>query len=194
MTKRNAEETVLRLLEAASTIIARQGVDALTLDAVAQAAGTSKGGLLHHFASKESLINRLIEYNITTFADDLERAIAPDEPVATPGRWTRAYITLSFATDARASDLGVAFALMTRGNPDQVHSITTYTTRIWDELERDGLDPVLSALIRSSADGVYYNDMVGNPPLTEPLRTELREALLRMTYSMTTIEHEGTIP
>ncbi len=194
MTKRNAEETVLRLLEAASTIIARQGVDALTLDAVAQAAGISKGGLLHHFASKEALINRLIEHNITTFADDLERAIAPDEPPGTPGRWTRAYILLSFATDARASDIGVAFALMTRGNPDQVTSVYSYATRIWEELDRDGLDPVQSALIRSAADGVYYNEMVGNPPLPDPLRTQLREALTRMTYSTTNIQHEGTIP
>jgi AcrR family transcriptional regulator len=194
MTKRNAEETSLRLLEAASTIIARQGVDALTLDAVAQAAGISKGGLLHHFSSKEALINRLIEYNVATFAEDLERTLDPDEPDGTPGRWTRAYIEVSFATDARASDIGVAFALMTRGNPDHVRCISAYSTRIWDELDRDGLDPVQGVLIRSAADGVYYNEMVGNPPLPEPLRTDLRDALIRMTYVKEPIAHEGTIP
>ena len=89
---------------------------------------------------------------------------------------------MSFATDARASDIGVAFALMTRGNPEHVHSMSAYATRIWDELERDGLDPVQGVLVRSAADGVYYNEMVGNPSIPEPLRSDLRTALIHMTY------------
>lgn len=182
----------MRLLEAASTIIAEQGVDALTLDAVAQTAGVSKGGLLHHFASKEALIIRLIEYNFATFEADLAQSLDSKEPDGTPGRWTRAYIKVSFATAARASDIGVAFALMTRQNPDQVRTIATSSSRIWEELDHDGLDPVQSILIRSAADGVYYNEMIGNPPLPEPLRTDLYNALLQMTYSMTTTL-EGTI-
>jgi AcrR family transcriptional regulator len=194
MTKRNPEETISRLLEAASTLIATQGVDALTLDAVAQAANVSKGGLLHHFASKEALITRLIEFNFATFEADLRAALEPEEAEGTPGRWTRAYIALCFATTARANDIGVAFALMTRRNPEQVNEIGTYTSRIWEELEHDGLDPVQSILIRSAADGVYYNDMVGNPPLAEALRTRLRDELVRMTYTTAMMSTEGTIP
>jgi AcrR family transcriptional regulator len=194
MTKRNPEETNLRLLEAASTIIAERGVDALTLDAVAQAAGVSKGGLLHHFASKEALIARLIEYNFATFETDLAQSLDPGEPVGTPGRWTRAYVKVSFATAARASDIGVAFALMTRHRPDQVRTIAASSSRIWEELDHDGLDPVQSILIRSAADGVYYNEMTGNPPLPEPLRTRLYDALLDMTYVTTMITLEGTHP
>jgi AcrR family transcriptional regulator len=168
-------------LDAASHIVAEQGIDAFTLDAVAQAAGVSKGGLLHHFSSKEALILELIVYVLATFEADMEQALDPGEPDRTPGRWTRAYIRLSFTTDERARNLGVAFTLMMRRNPDLVASVSGSFTRIWEALDQDGLDPVAAALIRSAADGVYYNEIVGNPRLPEPLRTQLLRRLLDMT-------------
>ncbi len=54
-----------RLLRAASRVLLRHGVQALTLEAVALEARTSKGGLLHHFPSKSrkrSLISRPWRY------------------------------------------------------------------------------------------------------------------------------------
>ena len=48
-----------RLLDAASTVVHRDGAQALTLDAVAAEAEVSKGGLLYHFASKRDLIDGL---------------------------------------------------------------------------------------------------------------------------------------
>ena len=184
-TKRNPEETRMRLLEAATRIVVEQGIDGFTLDAVAQAAGISKGGLLHHYASKEALILALIVHVLATFESEMEQALDPGEPAGTPGRWTRAYIHLSFTTDERARDLGVAFTLMMQRTPELVASVSGSFTRIWDALDHDGLDPVQAALIRSAADGVYYNEIVGNPPLSEPLRTRLFEHLLDLTRTTT---------
>ena len=48
------------LLDAAETVVARQGFANLTLDAVAAEAGISKGGLLHHFPSKDRLVEGLV--------------------------------------------------------------------------------------------------------------------------------------
>ncbi len=45
-----------RVIEAAERVVAEVGAARLTLDAVAHAAGVSKGGLLYHFPSKESLL------------------------------------------------------------------------------------------------------------------------------------------
>jgi len=49
------------LLAAANKVVVDRGVDALTLDAVACQAGVSKGGLLHHFPSKEALITAMVQ-------------------------------------------------------------------------------------------------------------------------------------
>jgi AcrR family transcriptional regulator len=45
-----------RILEAAERVVTDVGPARLTLELVAQAAGVSKGGLLYHFPSKESLL------------------------------------------------------------------------------------------------------------------------------------------
>jgi AcrR family transcriptional regulator len=44
-----------RILDAAQALVGAGGVAGLTLKAAARGAGVSKGGLLHHFASKEAL-------------------------------------------------------------------------------------------------------------------------------------------
>ncbi|EAE2866200.1 TetR family transcriptional regulator, partial [Listeria monocytogenes] len=49
------------LLTAASEIVKEEGVVKLTLEAVAQRAGVSKGGLLYHYPSKEALIKGMVE-------------------------------------------------------------------------------------------------------------------------------------
>ena len=187
--KRNPEGTRTRLLEAAIAVITEQGVDAFTLDSVAQVAGVSKGGLLHHFASKDVLITELITHVMTTFETQMEQALDPEEPPGTPGRWTRAYVRLCFTTDER--DLGVAYTLMVRRSPELVVAVSTCFTRIWDALDQDGLDPLQSVLVRSAADGVYYNEIVGNPSLPEPLRTRLLNRLLDMTRVSPVSQEQG---
>ena len=49
------------LLDAAEEVLCDQGSAALTLAAVADRAGVSKGGLLYHYGSKEALIKGMVE-------------------------------------------------------------------------------------------------------------------------------------
>ena len=44
------------ILEAAAAVLLKGGVRGLTIDAVAVEAGLSKGGVLHHYASKDALV------------------------------------------------------------------------------------------------------------------------------------------
>jgi TetR/AcrR family transcriptional repressor of nem operon len=48
-------ETRTKLLDAAVTIIRKQGFAATTVDQLCAAAGMTKGGFFHHFASKEAI-------------------------------------------------------------------------------------------------------------------------------------------
>lgn len=48
--------TVERIYAASEALIAREGIGRLTIDAVAAEARLSKGGVLHHFRSKEALV------------------------------------------------------------------------------------------------------------------------------------------
>jgi AcrR family transcriptional regulator len=58
-----------RILEAGYALAGQSGVAAVTLDAVANRAGVSKGGLLYHFPSKEALVSGMVDGLCRTFAD-----------------------------------------------------------------------------------------------------------------------------
>lgn len=64
------------ILNAAEVVIDRDGVGAFTLDAVAKESGVSKGGLLHHFPSKDALLLALVTRMSDQWRRDYEDAIA----------------------------------------------------------------------------------------------------------------------
>jgi AcrR family transcriptional regulator len=70
-----------RILDAAEELICTRGIAGFTLDGVAQEAGVSKGGLLYHFRSKDSLISGMQRRMASRMADTLREAKAGSEPV-----------------------------------------------------------------------------------------------------------------
>ncbi len=58
---RPASASRRKILEAAALVAVRDGLGAVTLDAVAKEAKISKGGLLYHFRSKDDLIAAMLE-------------------------------------------------------------------------------------------------------------------------------------
>jgi AcrR family transcriptional regulator len=60
MIRADTNELQNTLLDAAEAVVVRQGIANLTLDAVAAEAGMSKGGLLHHFPTKNRLVEALV--------------------------------------------------------------------------------------------------------------------------------------
>ena len=70
-----------RILDAAEGLVCTRGIAGFTLDGVAQAAGVSKGGLLYHFRSKDSLISGMQRRMASRMAETLREAKAGSEPV-----------------------------------------------------------------------------------------------------------------
>ena len=54
------QETRLLLLQAAATLFARRGYDGVSLDAVAEEAGFTKGAVYAHFSGKQDLLAGLV--------------------------------------------------------------------------------------------------------------------------------------
>ncbi|MHC2108102.1 TetR/AcrR family transcriptional regulator [Methylobacterium sp.] len=59
------------ILEAADAVLRKGGARALTIDAVAVEAGLSKGGVLHHYASKDALILALVARKLTELREEI---------------------------------------------------------------------------------------------------------------------------
>lgn len=83
-----------QLLEAGARLCSEQGVAGLTLQAVADTVGVTKGGVLHHFPSKQILVETIFNQLLEFFDSCLECAMRDDpEPF---GRFSRAYVNASF--------------------------------------------------------------------------------------------------
>ena len=74
------------ILDAAETLLRRSGTRTLTIDAVAAEAGLSKGGVLHHYASKDALVTALAVRKVGRIRAGIAGclAAAPGGPAAQP--------------------------------------------------------------------------------------------------------------
>jgi AcrR family transcriptional regulator len=154
---KSTDDTRTRLLDAAEAIVAEHGVNALTLDKVAAAARVSKGGLLHHFNSKEALLRAIVTrmaQEMRTVFDALHAAEAPG-----PGRAVRAGISWAFHKPAEreARDLRIAAALLAAHahDPALIDPIRAEHARIRRMMADDGLPEARAMLLMAATDGLF---------------------------------------
>ena len=94
--KRSSASTRDIILSAAANIVMEQGVSRMTLGAVAQEAGVSKGGLLYHFPSKDALVQGMVEHMAQEYTARIWAEYEKDDFGTNQGRWLRALIKATF--------------------------------------------------------------------------------------------------
>lgn len=169
-----------RLLDAYETLLIEQGPGAATLDAVAAGADVSKGGLLYHFSSKESLIAGLLDRLRARSTTDSELMRSdPDGAVAyylrtsVPGGESPAGLTRTYLATLRIADGSTAGA----NARDALAAV-----------DADGLaalsgeihDPVLAWLVQLVGDGLYLRTLTGAPLTGGVSPDELLDTLRRL--------------
>jgi AcrR family transcriptional regulator len=173
-----ASSTRDRILEAGYAVAGQSGVAAVTLDAVANQAGVSKGGLLYHFPSKEALVAGMVDGLCRTFADLAGAAAAADPEPA--GRAARAYLAASAGELWQSSRwLALVGALLVR--PDLLDSWRAWVAAGRAADEAESADPVAAAIVRLAADGLWLAGVLGLPAPDQPLRTAILAELDQMT-------------
>src|SRR5688572_14112673 len=182
-----ATGTKLDVLQAAHRVVLRDGVSALTLEAVAREAGRSKGGLLYHFPTKEALIQGLIADPIARFDDEVERRMALDS-LPGPGKWVRSF--LSATAEEAGSDYELTGGLLAAiaNDPDLLAPMRAAYDRWQARAVADGLDPVVATIVRLAADGFWLGDIFAFAPITEPLRTDVIKRLRTLATQPATEE------
>lgn len=70
------DRTRRRLLDAAAALVARNGLDAISLSDIAAAAGLKTGSIYFHFESKEQLIETVLEEGLRESLRHLDTALA----------------------------------------------------------------------------------------------------------------------
>ncbi len=157
--KRQREATRTAILQSVGRIVSEEGADALTIDEVARAAALSKGGVLHHFPSKEALLLAAIRHDLDLF-DEMVAHLEESDP-GMPGAYTRAYLRVCVKSFERAHDEGLAFLHQFRSIPSTIELVREYKARWHQRLEEDGLDAAVAHLVRYTGDGVWLAAIAG---------------------------------
>jgi AcrR family transcriptional regulator len=182
--KRKQPELVrTRLLDAAAKVAIDCGLRSLTLDLVAQRAGVSKGGLIHHFPSREALITAVFNKHLSAFQQSLAEFVARDnEP---RGKFTRAFVKATTAQVERSpeSSLFGAFALAMGNDPA--------LSRLWygwleEELKKYPAEAasLTGRMVRYAADGIWLDVCTNGDVNTAEERQAVVDHLIGLTYTI----------
>lgn len=161
-----------RVLDAFEHLLVDEGSRAATLDAVAAAAGVSKGGLLYHFGSKDALVEGMVERLSRQAATDVENMRSATEgPVE---------FYLKTSVDS-GSDFDRALIAASRiaQEDERAGDALAATRDAWFGVLNEHLgDESLARTVQLIGDGLYYNDASG---ASDPdALTHVREVLGRL--------------
>lgn len=169
-----------QLLDVAARLAAKQGMASVTLDAVSGASGVSKGGLLHHFPTKNALLDALFESLLERFDEELDERMRAD-PLP-HGRFTRAYL-LACASIREKRDDSSQWAQVTIAMLAEPRLRERW--RQWVRERADeyvGTDSSLDAqMVRFAADGLWLADMTESHEIDATERSALIARLTELT-------------
>jgi AcrR family transcriptional regulator len=159
---RNPERTKDSILLAAERLIAVKGIQTLTLEEIAAGASVSKGGLLHHFSSKQALISGLAQRMIAEHEQEIETYRQQDP--AAPGSYTRAYLRTNLAfADKECSQVCATLTAESRNFPAMREMFQKYGEKCRAKSENDGLDPVIASVVWYAVEGLMSVALWGMP-------------------------------
>lgn len=167
------------LLDAAEAVIVRDGIASLTLDAVAAEAKVSKGGLLHHFPSKDRLVEALVKR--TAGAIRSHNAEAFERVPEGPGRMARGLLAANLcdldewcATCQRGS--AATFSALAH-NPQLLAPMREAYAELHRRVAEDKLPEGVGDVVVAAIDGLWLYWVLGLVQVDQAMIVRVREAL-----------------
>ena len=171
------------ILDAAEAVVLADGAAHLTLDAVAERAKVSKGGLLYNFPNKEALLAAMIDRQLRRI--EVGRLQAMEALPPQPGRELKACVLM--AADARLNGerrLGCATLAATANSPQALEPVRAANRRRMDWIAQgsaaDGLPFARSAVIALAVDGLCLLEIVQLSPFDAAQRECIIADLLQL--------------
>ena len=178
-----------KICDAAIQITVRDGLLAMTLDAVAKEAGISKGGVMYHFPSKDELVRGVLDYFSQQCEMMLMRRVVDDpEPRL---RWARCMLDCMFPdspeSDANTDDgqmssgvLSRFFMAMLTGAvtcPSAMQPLRQLATRMRNRFMSDPKEGMDQILVWLAIDGLFLWQFMGIIDSDDPMIAQVGQSL-----------------
>ena len=174
--RRAPEATRAEIIDLAIEVAAEQGAMGLTMDAVVARLPFSKGALLHHFPTKQALLEGVVDQ----LAGEMAAAVLA-EATRDPnpyGRNARAYLRATVNEPVTERDVCIGRAILATCAVEPV-LIGRWRTAMQALAADDPVDPAGkddALMLRLIADGLWMSDLFG----THEVSPEQRRALLSL--------------
>ncbi|HEY1845272.1 MAG TPA: TetR/AcrR family transcriptional regulator [Buttiauxella sp.] len=171
------------LLNCAAQIIAAEGLGGLTLDKVVKGTGISKGGLQHHFPSKDELINAVFIDLQQQLIDEVNAGMALDPNPE--GSATRAYLNACgrmMPDEEQAINRALIAAMLADPSLRDSWALFINNALPQDDAEPEFAEQLL--LCRLAADGLWFATLCGYHNITDVQRQALLARLLNLTEKL----------
>lgn len=155
-THRNSHDSKTEILEAALAVLRRAGAQSLTIDAVAEESGFSKGGVLYNFSTKDALIRGMVVYLVRQFEGEIAVARERNAQSMSPTLSAMVDVTEGWLRDNR----DVARALMAAkvDQPELVQPFVEAKERTKAAIEAEIEDLGKAWVIWACLEGLHFSE------------------------------------
>ncbi|MFV0421257.1 TetR/AcrR family transcriptional regulator [Oleidesulfovibrio sp.] len=175
--KKKAPEKVRRaLLDSAGQIVVEYGFSNLTVQAVASAAGVTKGAFFHHFPNKQSLIDALSTELLLSLDKLIEDFMEGAEEQY--GAFTRAYVKAIMNQNGDGhlwTSLSASFVV----DPALRKIWTSWLSGRLERHKKTDNDSNL-AIVRYAVDGIWLDDLLHGHKRPAAEHLELQQQLIAL--------------
>ncbi|WP_099866008.1 TetR/AcrR family transcriptional regulator [Pararhizobium haloflavum] len=173
-----ARNSRTRILEAAEALAREVGPGNLSLDAVAQRAGLSKGGLLYNFPTKAKLMEALVEHHVTRSRKAL--LVSRDAHAGKPNALARALIDVFKIECAEKGPRPSGVLAAIAENPGFLEPVRRHQQQMAAELKALSDDPDLACIVFLAVEGLRSQRLFEIDLFSEAESERLMDRLARL--------------
>lgn len=166
-----------KVLDAAEGIVAASGAAGLSFEAVARAAGITKGGVQYCFGTKEKLITAMIDRWTEAFEHDIRARTGPD---AGPVAVIRGHLAVTRDDDEADHSRSAVMMTALLERPDRVAEGRSWYTQRLAGLDLDNADDRRTAIAFLAGEGVFLLKTLGLIDIAEADWKRLFDDMLAM--------------
>jgi AcrR family transcriptional regulator len=164
-----------KILDGVVRLIERDGVTAITFDAVAAETGITRGGIIYHFSSREELILATHQHLARQWEAQM-RSLTPDPDL--PADRYRAYVQ-SCSRDATRAEL---LMMLESAGDERLVQVWSEVIDRWAPPAPQSDDPVglTHFLARIAADGLWAHRTMTGRPLPPEVKAKVSGSIIKL--------------
>ena len=175
--------TRAQILAAAAELAKEKGAAHISIEAIAQRAGLSKGGLLYHFPKKDALIQALVEQHLAEVESQLAGAEAANGHRRS-NAVARAFVGLSHDTVCQHKGKFDGVLLAFAENPHLLDPLRTHHRKVIERIRSTAADRDLSLIAMLVIAGIRNLDLFeSGDALSDEERSSVVERVMSMLGS-----------